>query len=329
MLVLDKSGSMVSDPNGHWDHDGDDADDDGIQDADEMSPSTPKRTRWKSLYEAVQSMSAFEGSMHLGMALFPSKLATSSYNESACPVSATPEVSIAPTNGMAVLSAMPGPDANDTIKGGTPAARGIKAALSELATVQDGQPRFIILVIDGAANCVEDALDNTTRFEVYDDTLHTLVGEAYTIADIRTYVVGIAIKDEVSPMVNDGNPDDINTHTKLNELAELGGRPLPGPTKFYDTQDQIELETALDQISWQMKILSCTVTLAPAVEHPHYLAVEVGDVEYGSDQVMLCNESEDGWMYTSGEMNEIVLCGKACSDFQTSGSLRARYRCPS
>ena len=39
-LVLDKSGSMVANPAGLWDHDAD--------------PNTPKITRWNSLYQVVQ-----------------------------------------------------------------------------------------------------------------------------------------------------------------------------------------------------------------------------------------------------------------------------------
>src|SRR5690606_31559106 len=126
----------------------------------------------------------------------------------------------------------PGPDETDaTIKGGTPATKGVKAALAELATIQDGQPQFIILVTDGAANCREDAQNNTELFEQYDENLPAVVGDAFANLDVPTYVVGIAIKDETSATQNDGNPDNTNTYTRLNELADLGGRARPGDTK--------------------------------------------------------------------------------------------------
>ncbi|PCC71644.1 von Willebrand factor type A domain-containing protein [Nannocystis exedens] len=330
MLVLDKSGSMVTPDKGYWDHDGDDANDDGIQDADPMmmAAATPKITRWKSLYSVVDFITGtFENSMNLGAVLFPSKMAASAYNATACPVNMTPEVEIAPMNGQAILNAIPGADETDaTIKGGTPATKGVKAALAELATIQDGQPQFIILVTDGAANCREDAANNAELFEQYDENLSMVVGDAFTNLNIPTYVVGIAIKDETSPTANDGNPDNTNAFQKLNELADIGGRPREGDVKFYDTQNQVELQMALEEIS--MQILSCTITLDPVPKYPDYVEVSVNGTAYGNTQVASCDGSEDGWMFTTPDKNEIILCGKACSDFQMSGVLDAQYRCP-
>ncbi|WP_434420520.1 hypothetical protein [Nannocystis pusilla] len=146
MLVLDKSGSMVTPDKGYWDHDGDDANDDGIQDADPMmmAAATPKITRWKSLYSVVDFITGtFENSMNLGAVLFPSKMAASAYNATACPVNMTPEVEIAPMNGQAILNAIPGADETDmTIKGGTPATKGVKAALAE-ARHHPGRPAAV------------------------------------------------------------------------------------------------------------------------------------------------------------------------------------------
>ncbi|MCY1061093.1 VWA domain-containing protein [Nannocystis sp. SCPEA4] len=330
MLVLDKSGSMVTPDKGYWDHDGDDANNDMIKDDDPnmMEPATPRITRWKSLYSVVDFITTtFENSMNLGAVLFPSKMAASAYNATACPVNMTPEVEIAPMNGQAILNAIPGADETDmTIKGGTPATKGVKAALGELGTIQDGQPQFIILVTDGAANCAEDAANNAELFEQYDDNLAAVVGDAFTNLNIPTYVVGIAIKDETSAMTNDGNPDNTNTFQKLNELADTGGRPRAGDTKFYDTQNQVELQMALEEIS--MQILSCTISLDPVPKYPDYVEVSVNGMAYGNTQVANCDGSEDGWMFTSPDMNEIILCGKACADFQMSGVLDAQYRCP-
>ena len=125
--------------------------------------------------------------------------------------------------------------------------------------------------------------------------------------------------------LKDGNPDSTNTYDKLNELATLGGKPRPGDVKFYDTQNQVELQTALSEIS--MQILSCTIDLDPVPKYPDYVEVTVNGVAYGNKQVMDCM-TEDGWMYTNPEKSQIELCGKACSDFQMTGALDAQYRCP-
>jgi len=327
MLVLDKSGSMVANPGGYWDHDGDDANNDGIADSDPMmmTPATAKITRWNSLFSVVEFIvNTFDNSMNLGAVLFPSKTAISDYSAAACPVAMAPEVSVGPMNGQAILNAIP-VASDTTLKGGTPAAKGMKVGIAELEGIQTDQPKFAILVTDGAANCSETAPDNTGLFEVYDDNLPMVVGDAFMNKNIPTYVVGIAIQNVTSPASKDGNPDNTNTYDKLNELATLGGKPRPGDVKFYDTQNQVELQTALEEISQQ--ILSCTIDLDPVPKYPDYVEVTVNGVAYGNKQVMDCM-TEDGWMYTNPEKSQIELCGKACSDFQMSGALDAQYRCP-
>ncbi len=326
MLVLDKSGSMVADTTGFWDHDNDDMDGDGFKDADPAMMATPKITRWQSLWEVTDLIAnGFNGSMNMGMVLFPSKTAKADYSEVACLVSATPEVAIGPSNAAKIIAAIPGATADKTvIQGGTPATKGIKTAVAELDKADATQPKFMILVTDGAANCQENAPDTTTLFEMYDAALATTVADA-AAAGIKTYVVGIDISQEVSPVKKEGNPDGVNTYEKLNEVATAGGVPRPGDEKFFNTTNQEELQAALEMIS--MQILSCTLELTPAPVYLDYVEVSVKDV-YGKDQVTDC-ATEDGWKYVSMEEPiSIELCGKACSDFQMTGMIDIQYRCP-
>ena len=136
MLVLDKSGSMVATPGGFWDHDADDANDDGIQDADPMmmAPATPKITRWESLWSVVDLIAnGFNGSMNMGMILFPSKAAKADYSAVACVVNAAPEVPVGPMSAADIIAAIPPAKADKTvIQGGTPATKGVVAAVAEL-----------------------------------------------------------------------------------------------------------------------------------------------------------------------------------------------------
>lgn len=319
MLVLDKSGSMVApgasmdmpeENDGYWDHDND--------------PATAEITRWNSLYNVVEFIvTTFDNSMNLGAVLFPSKAAKKDYSAAACPVNETPEVKVGAMQGAAILAAIPG--ATDTsLLGGTPAAKGVKAALAELESIVDDQPKFMILVTDGAANCSEDAADNTALFENYDTNLSAVVAEALT-KEIPTYIVGIAITDTTSSAQKDGNPDNTNTFMQLNDLAVTGGVPREGDVKFYDTQNQVELQAALEEIS--MQILSCTIKLEPVPKYPDYVEVSVSETAYGKKQVTDCM-TESGWMFTTETKDEIVLCGQACTDFQMTGNLDAQYRCP-
>lgn len=331
MLVLDKSGSMVATPGGFWDHDNDDANDDGIQDADPMmmAMATAKITRWESLWSVVDLIANnFNGSMNMGMILFPSKAAKADYSAVACVVNAKPEVPVGVMNAAAIIAAIPPAKADKTvIQGGTPATKGVVAAVSELDAAAADQPKFMILVTDGAANCPADAADNTALFEVYDDGLATALADALA-KGIKTYVVGIDISQEVSGATKDGNPDNTNTYDKLNGVAEAGGVPRPGAEKFYNTTNQDELQAALDEIS--MQILSCTIDLSPEPVYEDYVEVTVKEM-YGKMQVMDC-ATEDGWHYVPkvnpDDPVRIELCGQACADFQMSGMIDIQYRCP-
>jgi Mg-chelatase subunit ChlD len=313
MLVLDKSGSMVADPGGFWDHD---------QDA-----ATPTITRWNSLYSVVDLIvNNFNNSMYLGAVLFPSKTAAGSYTEAACTVGAAADVPVGPMNAANILGAIPGAltDAM-ALKGGTPATKGLKVGIAELEAAPADQPKFMIFVTDGAANCQENAPDLTTLFEMYDEDVAPTVASALAMG-IKTYVVGIDISQNVSNDLKDGNPNSTNTYEKLNLVADAGGVARPGAEKFYNTTNQDELQAALQMIS--MQILSCVIDLTPTPVYPK----DVDVAPYGKVQVNDCM-TEDGWMYLPEDpmkpgVLRIELCGQACTDFQMSGQLDIQYKCP-
>ncbi|MBA3549866.1 MAG: VWA domain-containing protein [Nannocystis sp.] len=325
MLVLDKSGSMVADPGGFWDHDQD--------------PATPTITRWNSLYSVVDLIvNNFNNSMNLGAVLFPAKTAAGSYTEAACTVGATADVAIGGMNAAKILGAIPGALTDATaLKGGTPATKGLKVGISELGKAPAGQPKFMIFVTDGAANCKENAMDLTDLFENYDEQVAPTVAMALAM-DIKTYVVGIDISQTVSNDTKDGNPNSVNTYEKLNEVAEAGGVARPGAEKFFNTTNQDELQAALQSIS--MQILSCTIELDPTPTYPD--SVEVDGFREGlpvgpkDDQIPITDcKTQDGWMYLPkidpndpNELTRIELCGAACTDFQMSGMVDIQYRCP-
>ncbi|MEZ4450720.1 MAG: vWA domain-containing protein [Nannocystaceae bacterium] len=311
MLVLDKSGSMVINS---WDGDGD--------------PQTPETTRWYSLVNVVEFVVAsFDGSMNLGMTLFPSTKAKGEYTAVACLVDAAPTVAVEADNGASILASMPPAEAtSEAIAGGTPTRAGMIAAITHLEGLADELEDYIILVTDGAANCSLEATDDGERFEVYDEALDGLVADAYG-AGIRTFVVGVDIADELSPTQPDGNPDATNTFERLNALALAGGVPKDGdPTEhFYNAKNQVELQAALEKIV--MTVLPCELELDPPPVFPDHVEVKVSDHDYGKGGVTEC-AGEDGWMYATPEHDRIVLCGSACSTFQESGVVEVLYKCP-
>ena len=308
MLIVDKSGSMIANT---WDHD--------------ANAGTPPVTRWFSLYAVVQQvLTDFNDKFNFGMNLFPSIAAQQAYNNTACPVNANVEVPVAALNKDPILAVMPAQN-NMTIKGGTPSAAGVSAALNHLKTLDPAVPRIMMLITDGAANCSSNAMTPQQLFEVYDSNLPTVVDNAFKNDGIPTYVIGIATANMNTPQVQDGNPDNINPFTKLNELAVLGGKPKDDPNeKFYNANNQIQLADALNAIA--ADALSCVIPLDSEPAFPDKTVVKVGNMTI--NKVNDC-ASENGWVYVdpAPPYTAIELCGTACASLKQAGAANVEYFC--
>jgi hypothetical protein len=312
MLVLDKSGSMIVN---EWDHDAD--------------PGTPEITRWNSLYNVVETVvGGFDTQINFGANLFPSLDAVSELSEQACLVDPVPAVEVGAGTGEAILAAIPDP-LSDDIEGATPATAGVGVGRTHLETLDPRVPRFIVLVTDGAANCSADASTEDCPgvgcdlMENYDTNLPIAVAAAFE-AGIPTFVVGIDIVDELLGEGDDGAPE-ANTHTELNAVAVAGGRPQDGNDKFFNAQNELDLQAALAEIAGQ--VVSCVVPLEPPPEHPNFVEVEIGGQSF--DRVEDC-AAGDGWRYVNpeGPYDAIELCGAACDALTMQGDLDATYGCP-
>jgi hypothetical protein len=322
VFVLDKSGSMVANPGGFWDHDADDLDLDGQSDLDPQQPATPEISRWESLHRVVGwAAVTFDASLHAGLSLFPSSDATIQYNlQAACPVEDPIEVAIGPMQAQAIIAALP-PAVNGTIHGATPGSLAVAATVTALAAGDPGHPRHLVYVTDGAANCNGETA--AEGLESYDKTLHDRVVQALAVDAIVSHVVGLEIADVTSSIVQDGAPDNINNHDRLDELATQGGAPLPGPEKFHNAADELQLRAALEEII--RAALPCTLLLDPPPSIPVSIEISVAGVDYGKPHVTDC-ATEDGWRHLEPGLS-IELCGAACRDYQSVGALTAHYRC--
>lgn len=301
VLVLDKSSSMGTKGTGTWDDDDD--------------PMTPAVSRWSSLHEVVESLvTGFADSINFGAHLFPSSDAVADYSPLACPVNPTIDIAALPANKDAVLAGIPAADAN--VWGGTPVAAGLTTALEHLKTLDPDVPRAIVLVTDGAANCAEGE-PTPGMFEDYDESVHAIVADAFTIDAIPTYVVGVGIDDITSPTEQDGMPDNVNTFDRLNDLATQGGKPRNDPAqKFFNTNNQPMLAAALSEIATDA--LTCIIALDEPPQVPADTVVELGDAVLA--HVDDC-ASEDGWVFVhpDGPFDTLQLCGAACNGFKLAG----------
>ncbi len=305
MLVLDKSGSMLT----LWDHD--------------ANVNTPSITRWNSLYQVVETVTGkFNDKVNFGANLFPNKSAQQVYNSNACLVNANVEIKVKAKNQAAILAGIPAANTM-AIFGGTPAAAGMTSALAHLKTLPADVPRAVLLVTDGAANCGMGLMP-PPLFEKYDQNVHTIVGDAYTVDKIPTYVIGINTLNVQSNAAQDGSPDNINPFTKLNELAVLGGTPKNDPNeKFYNADNQIELGAALDAVI--ADALSCVIPLNPPPDKPEFTQVKINGVKV--PKVNSC--AENGWVYTNpnGPYDAIELCGTACDNLKMVGKADVNFFC--
>ncbi len=300
VLVLDKSYSMIE---FSWDHDND--------------PDTGVVSRWSSLHGSVSLIvNEFDDGLNFGAVLFPSSQVPDNEPETACMVGLEPDAAVAPNNGEVVLESLPPADETD-IFGGTPASEGIATALNHLRSLDPTVPRAIILVTDGAANCLPGTSGNDV-FTFYDENLPALVAEAYNEEEIPTYVVGIDIVDAVVQF-----PED-NPFERLNEVAIAGGFPQPGAEKFHNAQNEEELRSAISQISSQ---IGCIIPLDMEPEQPDLLSIFINGEEV--PYVEACEGNDVGWTYTmpDGPYDEIELCADACDDLHNVGTLSAHYNC--
>lgn len=301
MLVLDKSRSMSN----IWDHD--------------LDPNTAEITRWNSLVNVVDYLThEFGAQINFGAQLFPSADAylDEPVNEFSCRVLEAPEVPVGPATAAEIIASIP--EAADwTISGGTPAYAGVESALAHLDAVAPDAPRAIVLVTDGAPNCNPAEAPEDTLF-VYDQEVTQIINESFTGHQTPVYVVGINILDymETKPAVNPAQA--------INDMAVAGGVPAPGPDPYYNSFNEPELASALEEV---VGAIECTITLEEQPIYPENVSVEVGNTWY--PQVADC-ATEDGWVYTSpaGPYNAIQLCGAACDDLQGGNTVGVDYLCP-
>ena len=297
MLVLDKSGSMAMET---WDDDGD--------------PSTAEVTRWHTLHGVVDGLlEARESQVEFGATLFPSAGASGDDYAKACLMNDTSEVGVALDNRERIMATLPGADAE--VEGGTPATAGISRALDHLLDIDTEDPLAMILVTDGAANCME-GLSGYESMETYDENLPSAVAEAHGSHGIPTYVVGIDIRDEEATLPK------VNPFDKLNEVAQMGGAPRDGSESFYNVSDAAELQAALDEIAGS---LSCAIELDQLPPDENAMLVTVGGEQ--QEEVSDC-DTEDGWRWAPDAAEGTVeMCGSACETFQATGEVDVDFLC--
>jgi hypothetical protein len=214
LLVEDKSGSMINDPNDQT-----------------CAGGCAANSKWALMIQAVtQVVESTDASVNWGLKFFS--------DNNACDASHPPVVAVGPMNGTAIATAL-----QQTQPGGTtPTRDAILTATQYLASLSDRNAKFLVLATDGLPNCPAgcatisqpSSMCTQTDNPSEDLAVEAAVDMAGQMG-IKTFVIGI------------GNV--AAAQDTLNHLAIAGGEPQTGAaTSYYAATDGDALVSALMNI---------------------------------------------------------------------------------
>ena len=275
LLVLDRSKSMTEDV-------------------------TP--TKWSIVVPSlIDIVNATANSLWWGLKVFPVG------TDSQCKQGTYPSgevVEIAANNAAAMVTGING---TQPLGNGTPTADAITEANKYLATLQDGNPKYILLATDGEPSC-NGMTGSTDSSGAKTAAINAITAAAS--AGYHTFVVGIATPKET-------------TSDTLNKMAEAGLEPLADPnpiaTRYYMASTQSQLVDAFNSVTAVVK--TCLFPLANPPPAPDHVNVFI---DSGGDSTKIPYDSVNGWSFTGPDMLTIQLSGAACAQVTSSGAAAVR-----
>jgi hypothetical protein len=194
-----------------------------------------------------------------------------------------------------------------TGSGGTPTAAAIEVAAAAMLSSTSGNPKFLMLVTDGAPTCAGRTAPlsaDPTRAQA--DAVAAIA--AAQAAGLPTFVVAPSTTTDVAA---------------LNALAVAGGYARPGDLRFQTETTILERLTPLDGDGGGG---SCVLNLgvaSPPVPDKVSVIIDGAMVPRDRSHAM-------GWDYTDQSVRSITLYGTWCEMWLTtrSGELDIYYGCP-
>ena len=280
LIVLDRSASMKDAPSGSsgtskWDL--------VVPGVDEVVTQTASSVAW-------------------GLKVFPE--GDGSECVAGAVTSAIP-VAIAVDNAQAVTDAVTAttPEGN-----GTPTGDAIDAAVTYLKTLDDTNPKFILLATDGEPSCAGTSKGSSAARPY---AVQAVTDAAS--AGFKTFVVGVATTKDSATQA-------------LNDMAVAGQMPRGDKTqstKYYLASTKDELVQSLREITGQVS--SCVFDLSAPPPDIGNIAVKVNGKKAPQDTAHL-----DGWDYTSSDYEQVEVFGSWCDQIKaaTSDSVNFILGCP-
>lgn len=245
-------------------------------------------SKWAQVTTAInQVVSMTETTINWGLKFFGST--------NACAVAAGAAVAPGPNNAAAIAAAIAAP-ANQP-GSNTPTRAGVLSAGEYLATVQDANPKFVLLATDGQPNCAavggDDMVDDAAAIEAV-NTVKAM--------NISTFVIGIAT--------------GMNGDATLNAMAVNGGYPRVGAAQqYYSVTTTADLVAALGTIQ-TIATGMCTYPLGPPGPN-----TDMSKATVTVDGVPSVKDASDGWHFDPG-MTSITFTGPTCEKLMM-GALRS------
>jgi Mg-chelatase subunit ChlD len=247
LLVLDKSASMSG-----W---------------TKAPTAGASSTRYKDVVAALnQVLPQTDATVNWGLELFPG-------TAGGCTPGAV-NVTIKPQNASAVAAAYA---PNVVIPGGlTPVTASLANAVKSLVTLDDDNPKYIVLATDGEPNC------NTGLGFDADNAAEAI--RAAKDAGIPVFVISLS---------SDGSPDT------LNKMALAGGKPLDDPkTKYYKAETTDDMVAVMNAI--HKEVATCQFKLPSVPPVP-------GNVLVVYDDGRQVTASSKTWGYADASNTSIVV----------------------
>jgi hypothetical protein len=270
------------------------------QDSTGANCNTAGCSKWSQVSAAMNTVvMGTQATVNWGLVFFGS--------DNMCGVNTTPNVPIAANNYTAVSGAY----AANQPSSYTPTESAINAAVAYMKTVNDTNPKYLLLATDGLPNC-KPGDRNVTDDDSPGATTAVMNAAA---AGFNTFVVGI------------GNTMG---ETTLNGFAMAGGEPQTGSAdgnSFYEVNSTADLVTALNKIVGI--VASCTIPLTGVPPNLTNVAVSVDDASGTPTKVP--QDPANGWSYTGTSMTTIQLNGSYCDSIKngTYSNVQFVYSCDS
>lgn len=278
-------------------------------------------TRWPQVLDLVARISAALGDrVNLGLQIVPTVGPHTEFDP--CKTDTRSQLIPAPNQGQAIIDAL---DPMPT-RGEHALRTGLDLTLAAFAATDPGglRPQAIVLISDEVLNCSDDYITPEDIIELFDNQLIPRVAEV-AAAGFPVFVVGIGIVPGDGTAPYPGAPfAAVDPQVAFNALADAGGRPRSGDTRFYRGDEADALIAALTAIP--DAFADCRVALDARPDFDDRLVVRVGPHTHRAQPDC---EGGHGWRYVDpAKATVLELCPVTCADFRAEKTLTIEQRCP-